>query len=58
MRPYLHDAGLGLRGTLTRRFASLFLLVGGLGLLAALAPVVAAVPAFGLSAAAAFLLRA
>ncbi len=41
-----------------RRALALVLLVGGLGLLATLAPVIAAGPAFGLSAAAAWLAHA
>jgi hypothetical protein len=42
---------------LRRRLASLALLVGGLALLASLAPMLAAAPAFGLSVAAAILHR-
>jgi hypothetical protein len=40
-----------------RRLASLALLVGGLGLMASLAPALAVAPAFGLSVAAALLQR-
>ncbi len=42
---------------MSRRLAALGLLVGGLGLMAALSAVVAAGPAFGLSALAAWLVR-